>query len=177
MQPVAADLAGLEGRAIPYRWATSGQHAQAVLWLVFFTLADVTAAACQGEKTSQRYGIWTSSAGPAGAPGLEPAGTGRCNRYYQEDGLPHRDGPDFSDAGCARLPSRGPGDYAARTPAFHDGCLSAFPATNGKHLPGRASIRGVLRAALLSWGREWPPHRVPRLTTLRQRLPSHRGWF
>lgn len=33
MQPVTADLAGLEGRAIPYRWATSGQHAQAVLWL------------------------------------------------------------------------------------------------------------------------------------------------
>ena len=33
MQPVTADLARPEGHAIPYRWATPGQHAQAVLWL------------------------------------------------------------------------------------------------------------------------------------------------
>ncbi len=33
MPPVPADLARPEGRAIPYRWATPGQHAQAVLWL------------------------------------------------------------------------------------------------------------------------------------------------
>lgn len=33
MQPVTADLARPEGRAIPYRWATPGQQAQAVLWL------------------------------------------------------------------------------------------------------------------------------------------------
>lgn len=33
MQPVTANPAGLDVRVIPYRWATSGQHAQAVLWV------------------------------------------------------------------------------------------------------------------------------------------------
>lgn len=33
MQPVTADLGSLEGRAIPYHWATPGQKAQAILWL------------------------------------------------------------------------------------------------------------------------------------------------
>ena len=59
-------------------------------------VAGVTAAACQREKTSQRYGIRTSSAGLARAPGLEPTGTGRYGGCYQEDGLPHRDGPDLA---------------------------------------------------------------------------------
>ena len=33
MQPAIANLGGLDGRSIPYRWATPGQQAQAVLWL------------------------------------------------------------------------------------------------------------------------------------------------
>ena len=33
MQPATADRQALEGRPIPYRWATPGQQAQAVLWL------------------------------------------------------------------------------------------------------------------------------------------------
>ena len=33
MQPATADLALPESRSIPYRWATPGQHAQAVLWV------------------------------------------------------------------------------------------------------------------------------------------------
>ena len=33
MQPVTTDPESLEGRAIPYRWATPGQQAQAILWL------------------------------------------------------------------------------------------------------------------------------------------------
>jgi len=34
MQPTTADLEALDGRSVPYRWATPGQQAQAVLWLV-----------------------------------------------------------------------------------------------------------------------------------------------
>ena len=33
MQPAIATLGGLDGRSLPYRWATPGQQAQAVLWL------------------------------------------------------------------------------------------------------------------------------------------------
>ena len=33
MQTATDNLASLDGRAIPYRWATPGQQAQAVLWM------------------------------------------------------------------------------------------------------------------------------------------------
>lgn len=34
MRPATTDLEALDDRSITYRWATPGQHAQAVLWLV-----------------------------------------------------------------------------------------------------------------------------------------------
>ena len=33
MQPITVKLARPESRTLPYRWATPGQHAQAVLWV------------------------------------------------------------------------------------------------------------------------------------------------
>ena len=68
MQPATADLALPESRSIPYRWATPGQHAQAVLWVTqqlhdHFPALSVAAFAqafhaFQPELWEDRNGLW-----------------------------------------------------------------------------------------------------------------------
>ena len=68
MQPTIATLARPESRTIPYRWATPGQHAQAVLWVTqhlhdhFPTLSVTEFAqafhAFQPDLWEDRNGLW-----------------------------------------------------------------------------------------------------------------------
>nr|GEV99659.1 hypothetical protein [Tanacetum cinerariifolium] len=67
------------------------------------------------EETGQYSGIRPASTSVARSPGLKPAGAGRRGGHYQEDDLPHGDGPDGAHAGRARVSGRGIGDFAGGT--------------------------------------------------------------